>query len=231
MPSTKKSLYFLSSALVTAISVGVLGYGMSTEWATTTMKCARKELGIFNGTAVITLKLFDGVLKRFSCPTFDNTDAFQVIPMLKKIGGSSVVLHGLVVCLLALCLLFSAVSILICLYNSVSNPYQTYMGPIGIYTCSSLSACLSVVVLIIFVVNVNVTIVAEDLIKNFSGNIAMDLKDQASEMLVGYYLVIPYMVLSLCAIALIYVYDHAAYTHRREQERPTEDAPKEIMMY
>lgn len=62
-----------------------------------------------------------------------------VIPTLANIGGVNIVLHALAVLLLVLCLLFSALSILISLYNSVSNPYETYMGPIGIYVCSSLS--------------------------------------------------------------------------------------------
>lgn len=84
-------------------------------------------------------------------------------------------------------------------------------------------------VLIIFVVNVTVTSMAEDVVKNFSED--ADLRNKSSEMKLGYYLVILYTLLSLLAIALIYMYDHAAYTHRREQQRPTEDAPKEIMMY
>lgn len=59
--------------------------------------------------------------------------------MLAGIAVTPVALHGTVVCLLVLCLLFSALSILISLYNSVSNPYETYMGPAGVYACGSLS--------------------------------------------------------------------------------------------
>lgn len=59
--------------------------------------------------------------------------------MLGIIGGSPLALHALVLCLLVLCFLFSAVSIIISLYNSVSNPYETYMGPVGIYASSSIS--------------------------------------------------------------------------------------------
>ncbi|KAA8581411.1 clarin-3 [Etheostoma spectabile] len=229
MPSTKKTLHFMGSALATALSVGVMGYCMSTQWATITMECARIGTSFFNGTAVITLELFFGISNRNFCPLFGGRDTFQVIPKLVEIGVTPVVLHALVLCLLALCLLFSACSILISLYNSVSNPYETYMGPVGVYVCSALSACLSVVVLVIFVVNVTGTSMAEDLVKNFSED--ADLRNKSSEMKLGYYLIILYTLLSLLAIALIYMYDHAAYTHRREQQRPTEDAPKEIMMY
>lgn len=72
---------------------------------------------------------------------------------------------------------------------------------------------------------------SEHLVQNDVGSDVVYLKDKTSEFQVGYYLMIPYMVLSLLAILLVYLYEHAAYTHRQEQQRPTEDAPKEIMMY
>lgn len=77
MPSSQKMLFFLSSALVTAISVGLLGYGMSAQWATTTMECASDGSGFFNGTAIITLDLFKGNLARNFCPLFGSNDNFQ----------------------------------------------------------------------------------------------------------------------------------------------------------
>lgn len=72
---------------------------------------------------------------------------------------------------------------------------------------------------------------AEVVVENFSRDIPAKFQNKATEVLVGLYLVIPYTVLSILAIVVIYMYNHAAYTHRREQQKPTEDAPKEIMMY
>lgn len=72
--------YYFSSALVTAIAVGVLGYGMSTVWATTRMDCAQSEDDISNGTAgtvVVTLELFDGTFEMISCPFTGEPDYFQ----------------------------------------------------------------------------------------------------------------------------------------------------------
>lgn len=91
------------------------------------------------------------------------------------------------------------------------------------------AACLSFVALIIFAVNISVTNMAEALVSVYAASV--NLTDKSSEMQPGFFMLIPYTVLSLVAIALIYMYDHAAYTHRREQQRPTEDVPKEIMMY
>ncbi|XP_041756772.2 clarin-3 [Coregonus clupeaformis] len=231
MPSVKKALHFLGSALATAWSVGILGYGMSTEWAVSNMRCSKDENVFSNGSATVTYHLFNGVISRGSCPQFGGEKPFQVFEKLSETGGAPQIIHGLVITLLALCLLGSAGSILIALYNSVSNPYQTYMGPIGLYTCSSGSACISFLVLILYVVNVQLTRMADDLVQNDVGVTAVYLKDKTSEFKVGYYLLIPYTVLSLLSILLVYLYEHAAYTHRREQQRPTEDAPKEIMMY
>ncbi|CAJ1080236.1 clarin-3 [Xyrichtys novacula] len=231
MPSLTKILHFLSSALVTAVSVAILAYAMSADWATTTMECTRQGSPFANGSAVVQLRLFQAAVQRIVCPAFGGEDTFEVFPKLVETGGAPVILHGLVLGLLALCLLCSLCSILISIYNSVSNPYETYMGPVGMYACSSLSACLAVLLIILYVVNLFATQMAEDLVQAFSGGIQAEFRNKSATMHVGFFLVIPYIVLSIIAIILIYMYDHAAYTHRREQQRPTEDAPKEIMMY
>lgn len=72
---------------------------------------------------------------------------------------------------------------------------------------------------------------AEDLVQSFADTLVAELRNKTSEMQLGYYLVVLYPGLSLFVVALVYFYDHTAYTQRREQQRPTEDAPKEIMMY
>ncbi|XP_034564179.1 clarin-3 [Notolabrus celidotus] len=231
MPSLMKILFFISSASLTASAVVILSYAMTAEWSTTNLECSIPGSVSFNGTAVVRLKLFQGVIVRNFCPLFGGTDRFEVFPKLVDTEGPSAILHGLVLGLLAVCLLCSVCSILISLYNSVSNPYETYMGPVGIYVCSSLSACLALLVLILYVVNVLVTTMPENLVQLFAEGIPAELRNKTAEMHVGYYMLIPYIVLSIGAIVLIYSYAHAAYTHRREQQRPTEDAPKEIMMY
>lgn len=77
MPSTKKTLHFMSSALLTSISVGILGFAMSTEWATVTMECAQDGSGLYNGSATVELELFEGLMIRVSCPTFGGETAFE----------------------------------------------------------------------------------------------------------------------------------------------------------
>lgn len=77
MPSSKKILYFISSAVSTAVSVGLLGFGMSQEWSTTTVLCARDGTDEFNGTAAVTMGLFNGSLFRDNCPGFQTEASFS----------------------------------------------------------------------------------------------------------------------------------------------------------
>lgn len=79
MPSTKKTIHYLVSAVLTAVAVGVLGFGMSTEWSTTKFDC-----NIVNGTnetgnAVLTLGLFHGTLTLLICPYGDSLEIEGIV--------------------------------------------------------------------------------------------------------------------------------------------------------
>ncbi|KAJ8365511.1 hypothetical protein SKAU_G00143420 [Synaphobranchus kaupii] len=229
MPSSKKTLHFLTSAMATCAGIAVLGFGMSTDWSVSEMECAPQKTDNYNGTAKVELGLFSCHLTKTSCPSFNaDRKKFTVLELLTDVGGTPFILHAIIIGLLALSLLGSALSLLITLYNSVSNPYETYMGPVGLYTCSSISSVLSFLALVISLINTLVVGVPAELIQN---NVAVDLRDVQTELRVGFYLLIPFMASSVLAILSVYLYDHTAYTQRKEQQRPTEDAPKEIMMY
>lgn len=227
MPSRQKTLYFMACACSTAIAAGLLGFAMSQSWAVTRLECDRGD-DTFNGTAVITWELFTGFYQRQSCPLIGT---YSEINVFSELSGAPVALYGLVVLCLVVCLICSALSILIALYNSVSNPYETYMGPMGVYVCNSISACLSVVVLIFYAVTITATNITLQVVWNYAQGVPVSTRGDGEEVKLGYFLVIPYMVLSLAGIGVVYMYDHAAYTQRREQQRPTEDAPREVMMY
>lgn len=229
MPSTLKITYFMGCASSTALAVALLGLSMSRSWAETRLYCSRGNV-TSDGFAVITWELFSGNFQRQNCPLIGSESTFDVFSELAN-SGAPVILSALVVLFLVVSLICSAGSILIALYNSVSNPYETYMGPIGIYVYSSISACLSALVLILYAVMVTTTKMAETVVYNEAAGTPVVITNKRWSFHVGFFLVIPYMLLSLGAIAIVYLYDHAAYTQRREQQRPTEDAPKEIMMY
>ncbi|XP_066518955.1 clarin-3 [Hoplias malabaricus] len=217
MPSTKKIMYFLSSAILQVAAVGILGYGMSTDWVQSKMACGPLGNEIFNGSATIKMGLFNGSEKKEGCPRFDTNNVVPVFAKLEQIGGAAVALQGLVVGLLSLSLLGSAGSILITLYNTVSNPYETYMGPIGLFACSGMSAISAFLALVLYLINVLVVRIGMEIaeLKNDS-----NLKDEEVQLLVGFYLLLPYIAADILTTVLVYLYSHEAYTQRREQEKP-----------
>ncbi|KAK3529140.1 hypothetical protein QTP70_018094 [Hemibagrus guttatus] len=231
MPSAEKMLYFLSSALLTVIGVAVLGYGMSTEWSSSTMACSPPENNFFNGSATIRMGLFEGKESHKACPRFTlDENKVLVFERLGEVGGAGEGLHVMVVVLLVFALVASAGSILITLYNTISNPYETYMGPIGLYVCSGLSACLAFLAMVLYFLNlVSVNITKNMLLANIKQSVI--LKDTDVRFLTGFFMILPYIIVDLLAIFLVYLYAHMAYRQRMEQQRPTEDAPKEILMY
>ncbi|XP_042624178.1 clarin-3-like [Cyprinus carpio] len=230
MPSSKKLAHFLSSAALCTAGVAVLGFGMSTDWAEAVLDCAPIDSGEFSGSSSLQIGLFNGTETKIACPRIDKLGVkVPVFDRLAKLGSAPVILHTLVVILLALALLGSAGSILVTLYNSFSNPYQTYMGPVGLYTCSGLSVCVASLALILYVSNAYLGEMFQTLVKADEANVK--LKDPQITLQVGFFLLIPYISVNLLAILVVYLYVHAAYTRRKEQEKPTEDAPKEIMMY
>lgn len=77
MPSTKKTLHFMSSALFTSISIGLLGYSISTKWVEISMDCAVGGTDNFNGSATITLSLFNGTTETSFCPFFGMSEGFK----------------------------------------------------------------------------------------------------------------------------------------------------------
>ncbi|KAL2078552.1 hypothetical protein ACEWY4_026237 [Coilia grayii] len=223
MPSLKKTLHFLASAWCCAGGVALLGYGMAVNWSSIAVDCKSS-----NGTGLgaVTMGLFEAIVVLETCPFFDSENDIKV---MQKMEGVSLVLQYIVVAFLVLALIGSAGSILITLYNSISNPYETYMGPVGLYTCGGCSVVLSFLAIIIYVSNVHLGEFAVAWIRMFAT--PGELSNTKVTMELGYFLVLPYIAVNLLAILLVYLYVHAAYTRQKEQQKPTEDAPKEIMMY
>ncbi|XP_051968092.1 clarin-3-like [Xyrauchen texanus] len=230
MPSVEKLMHFLSSAIINAAGAAVLAFGMSTYWAESTLRCASTNDDFSNGTAFLKITLFNGTEDKIACPRFDKLGEYvEVFNRLQKHGQGPIVLHGLVVALLAVALFGSVGSILITLYNSFSNPYQTYMGPVGLYACSGLSASVATLALILFVLNVYPLQMFQALVLAQESDVK--LENVKTDLHAGFFLLIPYICANLFAILIVFLYVHIAQTRRKEQEKPTEDAPQDIMMF
>ncbi|CAL8307096.1 unnamed protein product [Boreogadus saida] len=124
-------LYFFSSGPGLLHLVGLLGFSMSTTWTHATMECAADSANatFANGTATITLDLFDMISERKSCPSIGRRpEEFKVFTELGKVGTAPQVPTAWLSCCWPVSAGGPAAAVLIALYNSVSNPYETYWG-------------------------------------------------------------------------------------------------------
>ncbi|MGH0128173.1 UNVERIFIED_CONTAM: hypothetical protein FKN15_033893 [Acipenser sinensis] len=85
--------------------------------------------------------------------------------------------------------------------------------------------------IVLFVVNTEVYHLSVEMAENRIGSPNVILSDAKNSIGYSYYLMIPAFFCNLFAIIIVYVYQHANYTQRKEQQRPTEDAPKDVLMY
>uniref|UniRef100_H3B7P2 Clarin 3 n=1 Tax=Latimeria chalumnae TaxID=7897 RepID=H3B7P2_LATCH len=230
MPSTKKTLMYLFGFIGSVGACLVICAVLATEnWVSATIKCKNSN-GTFEGIVNVNYGLFKGNEKpQISYSLKEITSLFSVTESLKG-DSRNKILHILIVLFLALSLLSSLVDAGITLYNSVSNPYETLFGPVGVYIWSSISGILILLSIILFVVN---TEEFELSIKVANGSITdtMELKESKDSYGYSFWLMLLVLALHIFIILIIYAYQHASYSHKKKQQRPTENAPKEIMLY
>ncbi|XP_014306415.2 clarin-3, partial [Myotis lucifugus] len=136
MPTATKTLAFLSSFLTSLGAFVVICAVLGTpQWVSSTITISDD---FSNGSIIITYGLFRGQSTQKLTHGLGDTDKdFEV---LAKLGDSAPkTLHSVVILSLVLSLSTSLLSAGFTFYNSVSNPYQTFLGPLGVYTWSGLS--------------------------------------------------------------------------------------------
>ncbi|MBN3290618.1 CLRN3 protein, partial [Polypterus senegalus] len=145
-------------------------------------------------------------------------------------GTTSGPLHALVVTFLAVSLFCSLCSFGTSAYNIFSNPYETYLGPIGVYVWSSISGVLLFFAIIFFVANAELNNLSLDVAKtSVNGLPGIEVKKNVFGY--SYYILIVAVICNVVSVVVVSIYQHAKYTYTKEQQRPTENAPKEVMMY
>ncbi|KAJ8794031.1 hypothetical protein J1605_003441 [Eschrichtius robustus] len=152
MPTATKSLMFLSS-FVTSLGASIVICSILTtqEWIHSTLVISDTSS---NGSVIITYGLFRGKsIQELNHGLAESDKNFEelvfafgatCLPNIALVLGtlnnsSPKTLHLVVILFLVLSLLTSLLSSGFTFYNTVSNPYQTFLGPMGVYTWSGLS--------------------------------------------------------------------------------------------
>ncbi|XP_067858466.1 clarin-3 [Heptranchias perlo] len=230
MPSLRKKLMYTAGFSVSLGTCMLISAIMATDsWVDTIMDCENKS-GDAVGEMNLKYGLFDGLRENNGCPIFTEDGFVKVLENFNNAGTARVV-HILVILFLVFGLLFSLLSAVVTFYNSVSNPYENICGPVSVYACTSISCISTFLAMVLFAVNTTVNDLSTVLVKNSVKENLVTFKHKTNSYEYSFWLILLSLALNITTIGIIYAYQHANYTREREQKRPTENAPKDVLMY
>uniref|UniRef100_A0A8C5J8X8 Clarin 3 n=1 Tax=Junco hyemalis TaxID=40217 RepID=A0A8C5J8X8_JUNHY len=168
---------------------------------------------------------------RFSGPSTTASRSPLSLPLCVAVSealssSSSRSLVVATIVMLVLALLSSLLSAGFTCTNAVSNPYQTFLGPIGVYTWNSLCGES----MILFPVNVEGNSLSEELAHSCSSSLQEHLGSKHNYGY-SYWIMLLILFLNIASLIIIYFYDHARYSKKKEKERPIENAPKDVILF
>ncbi|NXL31543.1 CLRN3 protein, partial [Glaucidium brasilianum] len=227
MPSRKKTAMFASAFLTCACSFVLICVVLATQrWMSSQVRFSGTNSSV---TVSLTYGLFSGTCEQFVDAGLQVSEkTFQVADNLRSSKARSTITAIIVI--LVLGLLSSLLSSGFTCTNAVSNPYQTFLGPTGVYTWNSLCGIFILLAMILFPVNIEEYGLSTELAKGCFSFLQTHIK---SEHTYGYsyWIMLLIIFLNIASIIIIYFYDHARYSKKKEQERPIENAPKDVILF
>ncbi|XP_007934991.1 clarin-3 [Orycteropus afer afer] len=226
MPTRKKTLMFLSSFLTSfgsfVVTCSILGLP---AWVRSEITISDN---ISNGSVIISYGLFRGTSNQ------DLNDGLAELPKDFEVLGtlsnsSQKTLHSVVILFVVLSLLTSLLSSGFTLYNSISNPYQTFLGPTGVYTWNGLGASCVLLAMILFVANTQSNHISEKLLQVLYP-VATD-KGATHSYGTAFWLMLLVILLNVVTVVITIFYQKARYRKKQEQRKPMEYAPRDGILF
>ncbi|KAM9051829.1 clarin-3 [Megaptera novaeangliae] len=229
MPTATKSLMFLSS-FVTSLGASIVICSILTtqEWVRSTLVISDTSS---NGSVIITYGLFHGKsIQELNHGLAESDKNFEVLGTLNN--SSPKTLHLVVILFLVLSLLTSLLSSGFTFYNTVSNPYQTFLGPMGVYTWSGLSASFIFITMVLFVVNTQSNHLSEELAQRLYPLYPAATHGGASHSYgYSFWLSLLVILLNVVTVVIIIFYQKARHQRKQEQKKPMEYAPRDGILF
>ncbi|NXA50979.1 CLRN3 protein, partial [Nothocercus julius] len=229
MPSRQKTLLFTCAFCTSVGSFALLCVVLATRsWVTSDIQFSGANSSV-TVTLTVTYGLFQGVCEQTVAGGLQISESsFQVADTLENAETKAT--NVAIIVLLVLALLSSLLSAGFTGTNVVSNPYQTFLGPIGVYTWNVINGILTLLVLILFAVNIESNGLSVELAEICH---AIPTTYMNSKNMYGYsyWIMLLIIFLNIATIIIIYFYDHARYYKKKEQERPIENAPKDVILF
>ncbi|NWU15168.1 CLRN3 protein, partial [Cephalopterus ornatus] len=227
MPSRKKTTMFASAFCTCVSSFVLICVVLATQqWVSSQVRFSRTNTSV---TISLDYGLFRGTCEQFVEAGLQvSKKTFEVADSLSSTKTKST--NIAIIVILVLSLLTSLLSSGFTCTNAVSNPYQTFLGPIGIYTWNSICGILILIAMILFPVNIEAHSLSEELAYECSTSLQSHIE---SKHIYGYsyWIMLLILFLNIASLIIIYFYDHARYSKKKEQERPIENAPKDVILF
>ncbi|KFO38250.1 clarin-3 [Fukomys damarensis] len=226
MPTTQKTLMFLSSFVTSLGSVIVICLILATqEWITSTITIT----GSFsNGSVIITYGLFRGKSTQELTQGLAELDKnFEVLGILDNSSQKS--LQAVTVLFLVISLLTSLLSSGFTFYNSISNPYQTFLGPTGVYTWNAISAFSIFLTMVLFVGNTQSNRLSEEISQRLYATIT--IRGTTHSYGYSFWLTLLIILLNIVTVIIIFFYQKARYQQKQEERKPMEYAPRDGILF
>ncbi|XP_058043955.1 clarin-3 [Ahaetulla prasina] len=225
MPSRRKTLMFASAFFTSLCSFVIVCIVLATKnWVSSDITNLKENP---NMKLKITYGLFQGVCSDVSPGISLPHSSFQVADTL----GNYIlkIFHGVIIFLLVVTMLSSFLSSGFTCYNAISNPYQTFLGPIGVYTWNSVSCICCLLNLILFAVNVEVNKLSAELAIKYC-KVSKGV-EQSNSYGYSYWIMLLIIALNATTVIIIVFYQRAKYSKKKERERPLDSAPKDGILF
>ncbi|NWR70622.1 CLRN3 protein, partial [Centropus unirufus] len=227
MPSRKKPTMFASAFFTCLCSFVMICVALATQsWMHSELRFSQSNSSV---TVSLTYGLFSGTCEQFVDAGLHVPEkTFQVADNLGNTNAKRTITAIIVI--LVLSLLSSLLSSGFTCTNAVSNPYQTFLGPIGVYTWNSLCGIFILITMILFPVNVQGNGLSRELAHGCFSLLQTHIKSSHTYGY-SYWIMLLIILLNIASIIIIYFYDHARYSKKKEQERPIENATKDVILF
>ncbi|XP_004265760.1 clarin-3 [Orcinus orca] len=229
MPTATKRLTFLTSFVTSLGALIVICSILTTqEWIRSTVVISETSS---NGSVIITYGLFRGKsIQELNHGLAESDKNFEVLGTLSS--SSPKTLHLVVILFLVLSLFTSLLSSVFTFYNSFSNPYQTFLGPMGVYTWNGLSASLVFISMVLFVGNTQSNHLSEELAQRLYP-LYPAVTHQGTSHSYGYsfWLTLLVILLNIVTAVIIAFFQKARKQWKKEQKKPMEYAPRDGILF
>ncbi|XP_005236137.1 clarin-3 [Falco naumanni] len=227
MPSRRKTATFTSAFFTCLCSFVMICVVLATQhWMSSEIRFSGTNSSV---TISLTYGLFSGTCEQFVDVGLQISEkTFQVADNLSNTKAKSMITAIIVI--LVLGLLSSLLSSGFTCTNAVSNPYQTFLGATGIYTWNSLCGIFILTVMILFPVSIEENGLSVELANGCFSFLQTHTKSVHTYGY-SYWIMLLIIFLNIASIIIIYFYDHARYSKKKEQERPIENAPKDVILF